>query len=217
MSKQNLDSEPSGWTEDTLGRRVETALGSFNTSIPQQAIKRYTEKVDSMALSKNINKFWLIYSSMISDIKTICPLQDMAKTLADHFSAKIYSYVATQGRNKLDHIADSTSDIEAIFDMYQIDDDYKKLADKVNADGAADEDKEAMLAGAQVADDQSKFVENMQNMFYTFVRTGVLPKGKDMSQGMYIVNKDIITQTPYPNCDFWKTTRSIVPTYANLD
>ena len=149
---------------------------------------------------------------MISDIKTICPLQDMAKTLADHFSAKIYSYVATQGRNKLDHIADSTSDIEAIFDMYQIDDDYKKLADK-----DADEDKEAMLAGAQVADDQSKFVENMQNMFYTFVRTGVLPKGKDMSQGMYIVNKDIITQTPYPNCDFWNTTRSIVPTYANLD
>ena len=84
-------------------------------------------------------------------------------------------------------------------------------------DKDADEDKAAMLAGAQVADDQSKFVENMQNMFYTFVRTGVLPKGKDMSQGMYIVNKDIITQTPYPNCDFWKTTRSIVPTYANLD
>ena len=57
VSKQNLDSVPSGCTEGTLGRRVETA---FNTSIPQQEIKRCREKVDSLAISKNIKKFWFI-------------------------------------------------------------------------------------------------------------------------------------------------------------
>ena len=46
--------------------------------------------------------------------------------------------------------------------MYQIDDDYKKLADK-----DADEDKEAMLAGAQVADDQSKFDISQMAHVYT--------------------------------------------------
>ena len=145
-----------------------------------------------------------------------CPLQDLASSLSDQFSAKVYSYVATQRRNKLDNIADSTSDIEAIFDMYQIDDDYQKLAG--NEDSAnAEMNKEELIAGAKVAAEQSAFVENIQDMFYTFVRTGTLPKGKDISQGMYTINTEIITQRNYPNCDFWKNTRSIVPTYANLD
>ena len=43
VNGQNKDLEPNGWTTDSLGRRVETALGSFNTTIPEQAIKRYNE------------------------------------------------------------------------------------------------------------------------------------------------------------------------------
>jgi hypothetical protein len=78
--------------------------------------------------------------------------------------------------------------------------------------------QEALIAGAKVAAEQSAFVENIQNMFYKLVRTGNLPQGKDMSQGMYLVNSVITTQKDsYPNCDFWKTTKNIVPTYANLD
>ena len=80
-----------------------------------------------------------------------------------------------------------------------------------------DGNNEALIAGAKMAAEQSGFVENIQDMFYTFVRTGTLPKGKDMSQGMYTVNSEIATQRNYPNCDFWKSTKNIVPTYANLD
>jgi hypothetical protein len=215
VNQGNKDLEPNGWNKDSLGRRVETALGSFNTTIPEQAIKRYNEYLDSLPVEKQINKYWLIYSSMVTDIKTICPLQELATSLTKHFTANVYSYVATQKRNKLENIADSTSDIEAIFDMYEIDDEYKKLADKENS--ANDANNEDLIAGAKMAAEQSGFVENIQNMFYTFVRTGTLPKGKDMSQGMYTVNSEIATQRNYPNCDFWKSTKNIVPTYANLD
>lgn len=216
VSEENKNLEPGGWNKDSLGRRVETALGSFNTTIPEQAIKRYNEYLDGLPVDKLVNKYWLAYASMISDIKTICPLQDLATSLSEQFSAKVYSYVATQRRNRLDNIADGTSDIEAIFDMYQIDDDYQKLAD--NEDSAnAEMNREELIAGAKVAAEQTAFVENIQDMFYTFVRTGTLPQGKDMSQGMYTINAEITTQRNYPNCDFWKNTRNIVPTYANLD
>jgi hypothetical protein len=80
------------------------------------------------------------------------------------------------------------------------------------------EDKEAMIAGAKLAAEQSLFVDKIQDMFYTFVRTGQLPQGnRDMSQGMYMVNSEITSQKDYPNCDFWKNTKNIVPSYANLD
>ena len=151
---------------------------------------------------------------MLTDIKTICPLQELASSLSKQFSSKVYSYVATQKRNKLDNIADSTSDIEAIFDMYEIDDDYNKLADKKDSS----EDNAALIAGAKLAAEQSLFVDKIQDMFYTFVRTGELPQGnRDMSQGMYMVNSQITSQKDYPNCDFWKNTKNIVPSYANLD
>ena len=206
-----------GWTKDSLGRRVETALGSFNTTIPEQAIKRYDTYLDSLPVGKHVNKHWLTYASMLTDIKTICPLQELAASLSKHFTSKVYSYVATQKRNKLDNIADSTSDIEAIFDMYEIDDDYSKLSDKEDSSPSA-EDKEAMIAGAKIAAEQSLFVDKIQDMFYTFVRTGELPQGnRDMSQGMYMVNSEISSQKDYPNCDFWKNTKNIVPSYANLD
>ena len=214
VTSANKDLEVGGWNEDSLGRRVETALGSFNTTIPEQAISRYNKYLDDLPVEKHVNKYWLTYSSMLTDIKTICPLQELASSLSKQFSSKVYSYVATQKRNKLDNIADSTSDIEAIFDMYEIDDDYNKLADKKDSS----EDNEALIAGAKLAAEQSLFVDKIQDMFYTFVRTGELPQGnRDMSQGMYMVNSQITSQKDYPNCDFWKNTKNIVPSYANLD
>ena len=214
VTTANKDLEVGGWNKDSLGRRVETALGSFNTTIPEQAISRYNKYLDDLPVEKHVNKYWLTYASMLTDIKTVCPLQELASSLSKHFSSKVYSYVATQKRNKMDNIADSTSDIEAIFDMYEIDDDYNKLADK----GESNEDNEAMIEGAKLAAEQSLFVDKIQDMFYTYVRTGELPQGnRDMSQGMYMVNSQITSQKDYPNCDFWKSTKNIVPSYANLD
>ena len=54
-------------------------------------------------------------------------------------------------------------------------------------------------------------------MFFTFVKTGNMPKNNDLAHGMYIVDSDITTADSYQNCDFWEKAQKIVPTYAALD
>ena len=87
-------------------------------------------------------------------------------------------------------IADSTIDVAAIFGVYETED-----------------------------EEELKFINNMNDMFFTFVKTGVLPKGEDLSfEKMYLVDSEIATQEmAYPRCDFWKEAQKIVPTYAALD
>ena len=62
-----------------------------------------------------------------------------------------------------------------------------------------------------------QFIANIQNMFYTYIKTGKLPQDKDVHKGMYVVNDQINTQRNYPKCDFWKEAQDIVPNYASLD
>ena len=87
-------------------------------------------------------------------------------------------------------IADKTIDVSAIFGTYETED-----------------------------EDELKFIENMNEMFFTFVKTGLLPKGEDLSvEKMYLVDSEISTEEmAYPKCDFWKEAQKIVPTYAALD
>ena len=87
-------------------------------------------------------------------------------------------------------IADSTIDVAAIFGVYETED-----------------------------EEELKFINNMNDMFFTFVKTGTLPKGEDLSfEKMYLVDSEIATQEmAYPKCDFWKEAQKIVPTYAALD
>ena len=117
----------------------------------------------------------------------MCPLQDLARTAAESFQAKVYSYVATQPRTKLHGVADSTSDIEAILGVYD------------SADGGA------------------AYVANVQKMFYEFVSTGRMHQNKDVLAGVYTVGADIATHANYPNCDFWKSAQNIVPNFADFN
>ena len=57
-------------------------------TIPGQALKLY-----------NVSDHWQEYASMISDIRTICPLQELASYVNSKFTADVYSYVATQKRS----------------------------------------------------------------------------------------------------------------------
>ena len=156
---------------------VESKLGSFNTTIPGQAMTLY-----------NVSDHWQEYASMISDIRTVCPLQSLAEFVSENFVADVYSYVATQKRSHLGGVADRTIDVAAILGTF-----------KGSNEG------------------ETKFAINMQQMFSTFVKTGKLPMTKDVTLGMYIVDAEISTQRNYPKCDFWKQAQDIVPTYASLD
>ena len=175
------------WTNsDTYAAHVESKLGSFNNTIPAQAMAlyNYTEEGND---SRN---HWIEFASMLSDIRTVCPIQHLAAYVSNNFVADIYSYVATQKRvERLGGIADKTSDISAIFGVYE-----------------------------PSNDDEASFVKNMQDLFYGYVKEGKLPHGNtDLTRGMYKVEKSISTQRNYPTCDFWQRAQDIVPNYGSMD
>ena len=131
------------------------------------------------------------FFSSVTDIRRVCPLQDLAKTAAKSFTgSRVYSYVANQPREKLHGITDSTSDVEAILGTY---------------------------ATSDVQASEAKYVKNVQEMFYTFVATGELPQNKDALEGVYTVGSEVATHAHYPNCDFWKSAQNIVPDYADFN
>ena len=67
----------------------------------------------------NVSDHWQEYASMISDIRTVCPLQQLADYASKNFVANVFSYVATQPKlDSMDGIADKTLDISAIFGMF---------------------------------------------------------------------------------------------------
>ena len=57
-------------------------------TIPGEALKLY-----------NVSDHWQEYASMISDIRTVCPLQELADYVNSNFITDVYSYVATQKRS----------------------------------------------------------------------------------------------------------------------
>ena len=87
---------------------VEGKLGSFNETLPTQVMELY-----------NVSDHWQEYASMISDIRTVCPLQELADYASKNFVANVFSYVATQPKlDSMDGIADKTVDVSAIFGMF---------------------------------------------------------------------------------------------------
>ena len=46
----------------------------------------------------NVSDNWQSYASMVSDIRTVCPIQKLAQYVSQNFVSKVYSYVATQKR-----------------------------------------------------------------------------------------------------------------------
>ena len=194
QNKERID-----WTNtDEFETHVESKLGSFNVTIPGQALKLY-----------NVSDHWQEYASMISDIRTICPLQELANYVNSNFIADVYSYVATQKR--------SSGPLEGTLKIFKII--FKKYPN-FTFSGIADStiDISAILGTYQAeTEDEKAFVSNMQKLFASFVTNGNLPEENDMNLGMYVVDKEINTQRSYPHCNFWKDALDIVPTYAALD
>ena len=80
--------ESMDWSDtDKYEAHVEGKLGSFNVTIPGQAMELY-----------NVSDHWQEYASMISDIRTVCPIQELAQYVSLNFVSKVFSYVATQKR-----------------------------------------------------------------------------------------------------------------------
>ena len=100
------------WNEtDQYESMVESSLASFGDStFPQTAMNQY-----------NMSNNWKEYTSMVSDIRTICPLEILAHQAGKNDKAGVYFYVAETSRSasQLGGVADSSADIAAIFGRFE--------------------------------------------------------------------------------------------------
>ena len=116
--------------------------------------------------------------SMVSDIRTICPLQELAK------AASAPLYIATQPRPglKFGLVADSSADLAAVFGIF-----------------------------APQSNEDDLFVEHMQNLFYSFVRSG------SYFGGVQLVGSQLTPVNGLDNCASWRETEAkIVPSYGKV-
>lgn len=98
---------------DQVESIVESSLGSFDVSLATGALDLY-----------NTSNNWLEYISMVSDIRTVCPLRQFANIFQANYSASSVSFYVAQETNPSEedecgNVADSSTDISAIFGLYE--------------------------------------------------------------------------------------------------
>jgi len=98
---------------DQVDSIVESNLGSFDVSLSAGALDLY-----------NSSNNWLEYISMVSDIRIVCPLKQFASNFKQNYSASQVSfYIAQQANpseeNESGSVADSSTDISAIFGLFE--------------------------------------------------------------------------------------------------
>ena len=93
---------------------MEGGLGSFQGELPVQALERYKEKDN-----------WDKYISMVSHIRTVCPLENLWRTMKENYSFPHVSfYLATESRMGEDglqtgNVSDPGMDIGAILGLLE--------------------------------------------------------------------------------------------------
>lgn len=151
---------------------MESRLGSFNVSLPSAALKLYNDSY----YQDNFSKF----TAMVSDIRTVCPLQKMANLASNNFVAKVYSYVSKGKRTSdLGHLADRTSDVAAIFGKIDgmkdfVDNMQNMFYQFVNL-GTLPQDKDLTL-GMYVVDDEIVTQRNYHSCDFWENANEIVPK-----------------------------------------
>jgi len=98
---------------DQVESIMESSLGSFDVSLATGALDLY-----------NSTNNWLEYINMVSDIRTVCPLRQFADIFKSNYSASSVSFYVAQEANPSEdnesgNVADSSTDISAIFGLYE--------------------------------------------------------------------------------------------------
>ena len=159
---------------------LESKLGSFGTSLSREVSDRYFRPETTP---------WQQFASLLSDVRTICPLYYSTTFLANQFQkSRAYFYVVTQRKpSSIGTVADANADISAILGVYK------------------PETREERL-----------YVKNMERLFYGFVETGRFPDDHDVTKSIYLIDEQIQKIFTYPNCDFWHQ-HNFYPNYSRID
>ena len=94
---------------------VEGQLGSFNGELPKLALAQYKGDTDN----------WAEYSAMVTDLRTICPLEKLVGTMKNTYNFPIVSfYTATETRSgdgglETGNVADAGMDLGAILGLLE--------------------------------------------------------------------------------------------------
>jgi hypothetical protein len=165
----------SSWNDtDTVEAMVEGTLGSFTGELPKQALAQYAELEN-----------WTKYSAMISDIRTVCPLEGLVTTMKETYSFPTVSfYVATEARRgdeglETGNVADPGMDMGAILGL--------------------------------LGDESSRFQDSLQRKFLFFVKGHV----ERLHRGVTLFGEQISRTNSLARCGFWRNTSdTIVPSYG---
>ena len=94
---------------------MEGQLGSFNGELPKLALAQY----------KGDTNNWAEYSAMVTDLRTICPLEKLVDTMKNTYNFPIVSfYTATETRSgdgglETGNVADAGMDLGAILGLLE--------------------------------------------------------------------------------------------------
>ncbi|CAG0879954.1 unnamed protein product [Darwinula stevensoni] len=170
-------------TTDKMHNLVHSHLDSLSVDLATEAIQKYMPYTNG---GKEV--LWPQYYSMVTDLRTLCPLAELARKAATSFASPVYFYVAEQGRATLvGNVTDPFADVMAIIGMY-------------NASGAAEE----------------RFRDNIQDLFYGFVYEGTLENNERYPRGLYHVGERVDVLSGYPKCKLWLDSLAY-PRYARMD
>ncbi|CAG7721119.1 unnamed protein product [Allacma fusca] len=159
---------------------LESKLGTFGTSLSREVQDRYFRPESTP---------WQQFASLLSDVRTICPLYYSTTFLANQFrTERAYFYVVTQRKHSpIGLVADANADIAAILGVYEAQTREEKL-----------------------------YAKNMEKLFYGFVEKGKFPDDHDVTKSIYLVDESIQKIFTYPNCDFWHQ-HNFYPNYSRID
>ena len=153
-----------------------SALGQMN--LAEEAISRY-------------NATWPGLSSLVSDLRTVCPLN----ALATKMPTSAYFYVATFPIS----VSKSEDELEYQEPLAELGIDIAAIMGRV--EGATPEER--------------RYITAMQQLFYQFVRFGELHHGSERYSGrVLVVDQDTLPRNEYPNCNFW-IQKDAVPRFGH--
>ncbi|XP_034247007.1 neurotactin isoform X3 [Thrips palmi] len=165
-----------GAEKDVRSHIENSVLGE--AKVAEDAINRY-------------NATWSGLASLVSDIRTVCPLNAMATKMP----TSAYFYVATFPIS----VSKSEDELEYQEPLAELGIDVAAIMGRV--EGATPEER--------------RYITAMQQLFYQFVRFGELHHGSERYSGrVLVVDQDTLPKNEYPNCNFW-IQKDIVPRFGH--
>ena len=177
MEANPLNYQFSSWNDtDQTAAIVEGSLGSFSGELPAAAMEQYSGLGD-----------WTEYISMVSHVRTVCPLEELAARMRTDLAFPAVSFY-TSAEARLGDEGLETGNV---------------------ADGGMDVGAVLGLLG----DQSSRFQDSLQRKFLSFVKghLGKLSKGVMVfGQGSRMARRESLER-----CGFWRdTVDTVVPAYG---